>query len=224
VPIVLGTNSYTFSTIDTLTGSGNADAVTDTVTLSTAINNGSVDLGAGSDMLTLANLTNRLTIANTETVQGGSGNDTIVLTGAIARSVIGGAGINFITGGTAADTFVFDQASAGNNTTITNFSASQSDLIGLDTTGSSTFSVDAYDLGGGSLVNGTNITSVASAAARLATTLSTGGSGGFVYETDTGELFYNATGVFSGGGTLVGVITTNGTTPWTYDVTKFTQV
>jgi len=111
----------------------------------------------------------------------------------------------------------FDQATTGNYTTINNFSAANSDLIGLDTTGSATLSVDAYDLGGAALTDETNVTDVANAAARTATTLSTGGYGGFVYQTDTGELYYNATGAFSGGGTLVGVITTNGTTPWTYD-------
>ena len=214
------TNTGSLANTETIIGGTSND----TITLTTAINNGSVDLGAGSDKLTLANQTNRISVANTETIQGGGGNDTIILTGAVARSVVGGAGVNFITGGTGADTFVFDQTSAGNTTTITNFSAAQSDLIGLDTGGSATFSGDAYDLGGASLVNGTNITSVANAAARLAAALSTGGFGGFAYQADTGELFYGATGDFSGGGTLIGVITTNGTTPWTFDVTKFTQV
>ena len=97
-------------------------------------------------------------------------------------------------------------------------------LIGVDTTGSATLGEDTYDLGGASLIDQTNITDVANAAARIATTLSTGGYGGFVYQTDTGELYYNATGAFSGGGTLVGIITTNGTSPWTYDASKFTQV
>ena len=62
-------------------------------------------------------------MANTGTVLGGSGADTIVLTGAINSMVIGGGGLNFITGNTVADTFVFDQDSTGNNTTVMNFSS-----------------------------------------------------------------------------------------------------
>ncbi|MBN8907009.1 MAG: hypothetical protein J0H99_10380, partial [Rhodospirillales bacterium] len=82
----------------------------------------------------------------------------------------------------------------------------------------------AYNLGGAALVDGTNISKVVNAAARLGTTLSSGGNGGFVYQQDTGELYYSSNGAFAGGGTLVGVITTNGTTPWTYDASKFIEV
>ena len=89
-----------------------------------ALVNGSVDLGGGSDTLSLANFTNRVSIANTETVHGGSGIDTIVLTGNVAATVIGGASMNFITGNSAADQFVFDQTSYGNLRMLMNFSAS----------------------------------------------------------------------------------------------------
>ena len=92
------------------------------MTLGTAMMNGSVDLGGGSDTLTLANATNSGSVANTETVVGGSGNDTIVLTGTVASQVIGGGGMNFITGNTAANQFVFDQNSNGNVTKVMNFS------------------------------------------------------------------------------------------------------
>jgi hypothetical protein len=96
--------------------------------------------------------------------------------------------------------------------------------VGLDTTGSATLGGNTYNIGGGALVDLTNIKSVADAATRLATTLPNGGSGGFVYEQDTGELYYNSTGAFAGGGTLAGVITANGTTPWVYAFTSFQQV
>ena len=49
--------------------------------------NGSVDLGAGGDTLTLANFTNRVSIANVETVQGGTGNDGLVLMGTGAEAI-----------------------------------------------------------------------------------------------------------------------------------------
>ena len=186
--------------------------------------NGSVDLGAGSDTLTLSNFTNHVSIANTETVMGGSGNDTIVLTGNTASMVIGGAGINFIKGNTGADQFVLDQNSNGNVSFLTNFSTTNGDKIALDTTGSGILSGNAYDLGGAALIAGTTLADVANAATRLATTLANGGKGAFVYEHDTGELFYSSNGSFAGGGTLIGVITTDGSTPWTFDAHGFTQV
>jgi hypothetical protein len=59
-------NTATFSTVDTLTsGSGS-----DSIVLTGAIANASVDLGAGSDTLTLGNFTNTATVANTETITG----------------------------------------------------------------------------------------------------------------------------------------------------------
>ena len=110
-------------------GTGN-----DTITLGTAVINGSVDLGTGSDTLKLADLTNRVSVTNTETVMGGTGDDTVILTGSNASTVIGGAGMNFITGNTGADQFVLDQNGAGNNSTILNFSTAKGDKIALDTT------------------------------------------------------------------------------------------
>ena len=137
-------------------GTGN-----DTVTLGGALVNGSVDLGSGSDTLNLANFTNRVSVANTETVHGGSGNDTIVLTGSVAATVIGGAGMNFVSGNSAADRFVFDQNSYGNLTKVLNFSASNGDKIALDTTGSSTLSGNTYDLGGAGLIVNADLADVA---------------------------------------------------------------
>ena len=129
--------------------------------------NGSVDLGTGNDTLQLANFTNRVSVANTETAFGVTGNDTILLTGSNASMVVGGAGMNFITGNTGADQFVLDQASAGNYSTVQNFSAAKLDKIALDTTGSAILPADTYDLGNAALVDGTNLKAVADAATRL---------------------------------------------------------
>jgi hypothetical protein len=153
---------------------------------------------------------------------GGSGDDTIVLTGSNASLVDAGGGMNFITGNTGADQFVFDQDSAGNSSTIQNFN-STNDKIALDTTGSSTLTGNTYDLGGAAL-GAADLTSAADATSRLAVSLSNGGKGGFVYEQDTGELYYSANGSFAGGGTLVGVIDSSSGTPWTYNASSFTQV
>ncbi len=94
--------------------------------------------------------------------------------------------MNFITGNTGADQFVLDQNSAGNSSTIKNFSAA--DQIALDTTGSSILTTNAYDLGGAGLVDGTNLVAVADATVKLGTNeTGTGGKGGFLYQKDIGE-------------------------------------
>ena len=220
MPYCSGMGNLIFAFILRQTGGSGADVIT----LGKSLVNGSIDLGAGSDILQLATLTNRVSISNVETILGSASADTIILSGSIAALVVAKGGLNFLTGNSAAGTFVFDQASAGNVSTILNFSSAKGDKIGLDTLANGTLSTNTYDLGGAALVDLTNIKSVADATTRLATTLSTGGSGGFVYEQDTGELYFNSTGAFAGGGTLVGIITSNGTTPWVYAVSSFQQV
>ena len=213
-------NSATVANTETVTGGSGAD----TVTLGTALVNGSVDLGAGNDTLQLSNFTNRVSVANTETVLGGTGNDTVVLTGSNASLVIGGAGMNFITGNTGADRFVLDQNGRGNITAVTNFNTAKGDKIALDTSGSAILSGNAYNLGGAAIILGTDLANVANAAARLGTTLSNGGKGAFVYQQDTGELFYSGNGSFAGGGTQIGIVTAYGSTPWTFNANSFMQV
>jgi Ca2+-binding RTX toxin-like protein len=220
--VVLGnfTNSATISNVETIIGGSGAD----TIKLGTALVNGSVDLGAGNDTLRLTNFTSWVSVANTETVLGGAGNDRIVLTGSNASLVVGGAGMNFITGNTGADQFVLDQNGAGNVSTITNFNAAKGDRIALDTTAGATLSGNTYDLGAGGLVAGTNLKAAADAAARLVIAETTGGKGGFVYQQDTGELYYSGNGNFAGGGTMVGAIDASGGTPWLYNASSFVQV
>jgi len=107
---------------------------------------------------------------------------------------------------------------------VENFSAAKGDKIALDTTGSETLTNDTYNLGGAALALNVDLADVTNAAGRIATTLNNGGNGGFVYEQDTGGLYYSANGSFAGGGTLIGVITTNGSTAWTFNASSFTQV
>ena len=229
VDLGAGSNRLTLANVTNVGAVGHVGTViggtgSDAITFCGSEVNGSVDLGGGSDTLTLADLTNRVTVANTETVLGGSGNDTIVLKGSVAATVIGDGGMNFITGNSAADQFVFDQASYGNITAVMNFSTAKGDKIALDTTGSSTLATNAYNLGGAGLVLNTDLADVANAATRLSTTLANGGKGAFVYQQDTGELFYSSNGSFTGGGTLLGMITTDGSTPWTFNASSFMQV
>ena len=147
--------------------------------------------------LTLAGGTNKVSVTDTATVLGGSGNDTIVLTGSNATLVVGGGGVNFITGNSGADTFVFNQDSAGNTPPFSTSARRTRIRSALDTTGSSTLAGNIYNLGGAALINGTDLKDVANAAARMATVLTNGGNGAFVYEQDTGALYYSANGSFS---------------------------
>ena len=70
-----GNITETFSTVDTLIGgTGN-----DTISFTGILSNASVDLGGGTDVLTLGDLGNTVTIGGTETITGGAGDDTVTL-------------------------------------------------------------------------------------------------------------------------------------------------
>ena len=113
---------------------------------------------------------------------------------------------------------------ADNVSTIMNFNTTKGDRIALDTTAGATLSGNAYDLGAGGLVAGTNLKAAAGAAARLVVAETTGGKGGFIYQQDTGALYYSTNGNFAGGGTMVGAIDGSGGTPWVYNASSFVQV
>ncbi len=68
-------NTATFSTVDTLTSGAGAD----TIALTGAIVNASIDLAGGSDVLSLGNAANSASIANVETITGGTAADTLTL-------------------------------------------------------------------------------------------------------------------------------------------------
>ena len=61
--------------------------------MTTGLITGSVDLGAGSDILTLANTDNLATVAHVETLIGGTGNDAVQLTAGTAVQRLGGSGV-----------------------------------------------------------------------------------------------------------------------------------
>ncbi len=102
-------NTLTVSNLESISGgTGN-----DTITLGAAQTSGSINLGAGTDSLTLANGTNILTVSNTETITGGTGADTITLSGVTGETITGGLGADNITSGGGADIFVFTSSSDG---------------------------------------------------------------------------------------------------------------
>ena len=72
------------SNAETVTG-GSQD---DKITFGLAIVGGIIDLGAGTDALTLATGTNSVTISNTETVTGNTGADTVVLATAMTSGTV----------------------------------------------------------------------------------------------------------------------------------------
>src|SRR5690606_22568261 len=55
----------------------------DTVTMGSLVSDGSIDLGGGADKLTLGNFTNTVTVANVESLLGGTDADVITLAAAL---------------------------------------------------------------------------------------------------------------------------------------------
>ena len=191
--------------------------------------NGSIDLGGGSDTLQLAGGTNKVSVTNTETVFGGSGNDTMKLmeAGANASTVVGGAGINFITGNTGADEFVFNQTSGSDYSTVQTFNAGKStDTIALDTTNSQTLTGNENATLAVSRWPITQISRRWSTQQCVTASPRSPARARFVYAEDTGGLYYSANGSFAlgGGGTLIGKIDSSPGVAWTHDATKFVEV
>jgi len=136
-------------------------------------------------------------------LRGGAGDDTL-LGGMGADSLVGGGGDDVMTGRGGSDVFVFNKRQDGVDT-ITDFNAAF-DLI----------SVDASGFGGG-LVAGALATAnfVANAAGVV-----TGAAAQFVYDTDSGALFWDRDG--SGAATAVQIALLNGAP--TLEATDFVVV
>jgi len=114
----------------------------DSVTLTTAQSSSIVDLGAGTDSLTLANASNSVSVSNTETITGGTGDDTITVTGTTAATLTGGGG---------ADTFNLSGASAAQTlryTTSTDGATTQDSLTGRDIINGFTLGTDKIGIAG----------------------------------------------------------------------------
>lgn len=102
---------------------------------------------------------------------------------------VAGGGFDTYTGGAGVDTIVIANASITDLVTIKSFRVTGADKIALDIAGVSTYTGDAFSIGGISLVNNTNIKSVADFDELQATVLSNGGAGGFAFAADTGNLY-----------------------------------
>jgi len=139
--------------------------------------------GDGDDLLTGNGLANRLAAGlGNDTINGGAGNDVIS----------GGAGLDLLTGGAGADSFVFDTAfDIGNIDTVTDFSVVD-DRIQL---ANAVFT----GLAGGVLNAAAFVANVSGLASDAADRV--------IYETDTGNLYFDADGTGSGAAVQFAVLT-----------------
>ena len=121
-------SNVSVSSLTTLTG-GSGD---DSVTFASALGSGTVDLGTGTDILTLSDSADVLSLSNTETIYAGDGADQLTYTGSVATTIKGDLGADTLAlDGSAAHTVLYftssDGGSAGANSgydTITGFSTS----------------------------------------------------------------------------------------------------
>ena len=133
-----------------------------------------------------------------DTLYGGSGDDRLaggagadrLIGGTGADMLYGGSGDDRLAGGAGADSFVFDWALGANNVDrITDFNATE-DLMCLDT---GTF----LALSTGALASN----------AFMIGTAATNAAHRIIYDQATGQLFYDANGIATGGQTLLAILT-----------------
>ncbi len=199
---------------DTMTGlAGNdtyivdsiADVVTEAVGQGTDTVQAAVNwtLGNNFENLTLlgtgningvGNALNNVLTGNTgNNILNGAGGDDTIIGGAGADRLFGNVGNDTLTGGTGADTFVFHSTpnAATNVDEITDFSVAD-DTISLENSVFTTIGAVGV-LAAGAFVRNT-------------TGLAQDASDRIIYETDTGNLFYDSNGNAAGGSVLIAVL------------------
>ena len=196
----LGNDIYVLgSENDTVVDSGGNDLITSTITRSlagyaaierlTLMGSSSINgIGNGLSNTITGNSANN-------TLNGAAGNDTL-LGGVGADRLYGGAGNDTVTGGTGADAFVFHATpnAATNVDRITDFSVVD-DSIWLEN--------------GVFTALGATGTLSAAAFVRNTTGLAQDASDRLIYESDTGELYYDSNGSAAGGSVLIAVLNPN---------------
>ena len=132
-----------------------------------------------------------------ENATGGSGNDTLV----------GNAAANTLTGGSGNDSFVFlNNTLTNSGTQITDFSSWQVDTIADFSNTNDTMYFDATSFTAGSGSVGNAITTGQFVTGTNVDANSATGSTIFMYDTDSGNLFYDADGA-SGSGIHIATLT-----------------
>jgi Ca2+-binding RTX toxin-like protein len=172
---------------DLLIGGAGADmlfggAGTDTVSYASSRSGVSIDLGKG---LGFGGDAAGDILAGIENVTGSNLNDTIIGDGA-ANVISGLAGNDTLTGGGGADAFCFAQLDSGADT-ITDFSASDGDAIGIVKAG---FGIDALDFSD-FVLSGVGISA------------NSYGHGQFLFDTSTSQLSWDADGAGDQAATLI---------------------
>ena len=181
---------------DTVIDSGGNDLITSTISRTLA-DHAAIErltlLGA-SNINGSGNKLNNLMTGNgaNNILNGGAGSDTID-GGAGADRLLGGFGNDTLTGGTGADFFVFHSApnAVTNVDTITDFSVTD-DTISLENSVFTTI--------------GAVGTLAAAAFVRNTTGLAQDASDRIIYESDTGNLFFDSNGSAAGGSVLIAVL------------------
>ncbi|MBW8446758.1 MAG: M10 family metallopeptidase C-terminal domain-containing protein [Arenimonas sp.] len=184
---------------DTVIDSGGNDLITSTITRSlashatierlTLLGSSSIN-GSGNNLNNLINGNSANNIIN-----GGAGSDTIY-GGAGADRLYGNIGNDTLTGGTGTDAFIFHSApnAVTNVDRITDFSVAD-DAIWLEN--------------GVFAALGATGTLSAAAFVRNTTGLAQDASDRLIYESDTGELYYDSNGSAAGGSVLIAVLNPN---------------
>lgn len=196
----LGNDSYVLGAeSDTVSDSGGNDLITSTISRSMAgyATIERLTLLGYSNINGIGNALNNTITGNSgnNTLNGSTGNDTL-LGGAGSDRLYGGVGNDTLTGGTGADAFVFHAApnAATNVDRITDFSVAD-DVIWLENSVFTTLGA---------------VGTLSSAAfVRNTTGLAQDASDRLIYESDTGELYYDSNGNAAGGSTLIAVLNPN---------------
>lgn len=193
----LGNDAYVLGADDdTVIDSGGNDLITSTVsrTLADYLTIERLTLLGSSNINGIGNTLNNTIIGNSaNNTLNGVGGDDILLGDAGTDRLFGGLGNDTLTGGTGADTFIFHSApnAVTNVDTITDFSVAD-DTISLENSVFTTI--------------GAVGTLAASAFVRNTTGLAQDASDRIIYESDTGNLFYDSNGNAAGGSVLIAVL------------------
>ena len=195
------------NTLNVGDGAGGATTSTTIATFSGAGSTNTITGGNGVDTITIS----ASVVGSVNTVVGNGGADVINGAGStVALTLQGDAGIDTLTGGSAADRFVFNQAATGNREVVTNFTVAQADVFALSNA--------AY---AGSAAAGTALVVVTAAgAANLATNVIVDtaaniagvnlGNVRFAYDTTNNNLIFDADGNFGAAQVVIGNITLTG--------------
>lgn len=188
-------------------GGGDATASTSSVTLNGVGSANTITGNAGVDTITVtANA-----VGSTNTVIGAAGADVINASASTVAVILqGDAGIDTLTGGSAGDRFVFNQANTANREVVTNFTVAQGDVFAL--------SNGAY---AGSAAAGTTlVVTTAAGVANLATNIVVdtaanianvnSGNVRFAYDTTNNNLIFDADGNFGAATVIIGNVTLTG--------------